>query len=209
MKFMKVKVVNNLSKKIPIFVLSSLLLSGGLYWMGKIKVNPKAYERVNLMISSINLNNKLLEEKMMESNKVDVKEINVTFSIYDSSSMSMVYNTVFSEMDCFIFPKTFLDNRIETSYLEYAKIDETVVSNYISSPSFYEYEGNKYGIKVYDSLLKKGWCDSIIRYFNDSFNEDYYLFFNKKSVNLGEMNDSSFDSALDFMKAMKEYEEEK
>ena len=203
---MKVKAINNISKKIPVFILSTLLLSGGLYWAGKIKTNPKSFERVNVLVSSLNLNNKILEEKMMSSNKIDVKQINVSFAIYGSSSMGMVYNTVFEEMDCFIFPKTFLDENIASNYLEYAKINTEVITNYISDPIFYEYEGNKYGIKVYDSSNKKGWCDSIIKYSDDSFNDDYYMFFNKKSVNLGDMTGSAYDNALDFMKAMKEYE---
>ena len=109
-------------------------------------------------------------------------------------------------MDVLIFPKSFLDENIESNFKTYAKLSQEIISNYITDASYYEYDGNKYAVKVFDSTSKKGWCDSIISYGNDLFNEDYYMFFNKKSVNLGELNNSKYDNALAFMKAMNEYE---
>lgn len=200
------KLLKLIPKKIYLFIVFPVVFSLILYIGGRIKTNPKEYERVNVLVSALNLNNHLLEEKISETNAVDVKEINVTFSLYNSDSMSLVYNTVFQDTDVFVFPKSFLDANIEANLNKYAKLTGETIAKYIQNPVFYGYEGGKFGVKVFDSATQKGWCDSIISYGNENFNEDYYMFFNRNSVNLGDIVKSDYDNALTFMKAMYEYE---
>ena len=200
------KISNYIKKNFHFFIIIPVLLSGLLYWGAKIKVAPKKHEKIQMFISCVDLNNKALEKAIKDTNKVDVKEINVSFAIYGSSSMNMVYSTVYSEMDVLVLPKTFLDENIEHYYPYYTKLDESVISSYVGDVDYYTYGENKYALKIYDSATKSGWCDSIIKYEKDGFNEDYYMFFVFKSVNLGELSKSKSNHALEFMKAMKEYE---
>ena len=200
------KLTNFLLKKLYLFLIIPGLLAVFCYFVGNIKVRPKEYEKVDVLVSCVDLNNKLLEEGIGNTGKVNVKEINVNFAIYGSESMSLVYNTIYKEMDVLIFPKTFLDQIIEANAKYYAKLDEEVISEYVSDVTYYEYNQEKYAIKIYDATSKSGWCDTIINYSNDNFNEDYYMFFVNNSVNLGKLKGSKYDNALTYMKAMAEYE---
>ena len=67
------------------------------------------------------------------------------------------------------------------------------------------YDGVAKGFKVYDHVKDEGILKDYITYSNDDYKSDYYLFFQFKSINIGEMNSvSKTNNALKVIKELME-----
>ena len=78
----------------------------------------------------------------------------------------------------------------------------------ITSQDIYINQDVKCGIKIYSKDTHSGMLDNFITYNNDDSEEDYYMFINRKSLHLGEFNDSPYNGAISVLKGLLNDEKE-
>lgn len=161
-----------------------------------IKTNPSKLEKVNFFLGTYDALTSDLDKELESQSSDDIKQINITFSFYGSSSFEYVYETTRSEMDFYILPLSFLNSN-ESRYVYFADLNEAYLNEYFGTElSYLHYDATTVGIKVYDHLTKEGYFKDYVTYATGSSEEDFYLFYNRQSQNLGNINESKTDHAL-------------
>ncbi len=167
-----------------------------------IKTSPSKLEKINFFLGTYDALVTNLDKELEEKSSKDIKQINITFSFYGSSSFSYVFETTKQEMDFYILPSSFVGD-IEAMYLHFQTLDESYLNEYFESElSYLSFENSIKGIKVYDHILKDGYFKDYVTYSNQLSEDDYYLFYNYKSPNLGNLNEGKTDHALSVSKIL-------
>ena len=167
------------------------------------KCAPKKEEKIEIFIGAKECNTVALIETLNANRADDVITVNVNFHYRTHSNFTYIYSSFRSEMDIFILPSEYLKNNedIVTDYSASIKKDE--FEQYFGLAPTYYIKGEFYkGIKIYDSASNEGFLKEEIIYCDENYNSDYYLFFGYNSVNLGFLNDSVTDNALELVRTI-------
>ena len=161
---------------------------------------PINEETMTIFVASESYDLKHLKEALDKEKPSYLREINFIGVKSNTSTFDdrfKVYGT--DNSDIIILPKSKIDDSTVMRY--YASFSEEYISNFISEPSFYvvEEDQRNYGILVH----QKGEENSLITYKSEEFDDDYYAFFIKNSVHIGELNNSSFTTAFNFVNIIK------
>lgn len=178
------------------YLLWALGAAGLSVWLLSIKTAPKANEKVQLLLSGYGYDKTALAAALDGKKPAGIKEISFRFAETDSSSYDLVYDSYGrSSADLLILPNSKINSN--KCLYDFQRIKEADASSLFGEVSYYEDGGYTYGIKVYDSLTGEGWADELIAYAKDGVTgEDYYLFFNRGSVNTGILGDKEDAGAL-------------
>lgn len=178
-----------------LFVLvSSIIWSMAVVFYTK----DKKKEIVSIWVASYDANVSELTNKL-EDNKPDyLKHVRLTFFNRDSQLLSLAYNSMAVSYDMVVLPETF-SGKVALART-YSILDADYLEQSIPSIEYYETNDNKYGIKIYDKNTED---NSLITYAKDGFEkENYYVFLNKKSLHMGEINKSQYDGGIQVLKTL-------
>ena len=184
-----------------------------------VKVAPKEHERVDFFIGANNAKVSEIENKLNENLPEGIVTVSPKFHYVDADNFNYIFSSYKETVDFYILPMNFvrdnkslatgsaqnLDRSVEylNSYLgktlEYCTFPDSDMKTYVK------------GFKVYDYIKDEGILKNYITYnlpeTKVEEKSDYYLFFNFKSINCGEVNNNSkTDNALKIIKRMFEYE---
>ncbi len=158
-------------------------------WIAGLITRPTAKEKLSVFVCSENCGQEELVSKLQSVRPEYVEELGFKW-VGTSDSMFKVYYDAFAvyESDVIIMPA---DKLSEVSYVDFYELDEEVAERLFGVCEFYKTENRAaYGIKI-DAEKSLG---------KQTENAVYYLFFNKKSLHLGELSGSRLDGAITFAK---------
>ena len=171
-----------------------------IFWLVIIDalVAVKPEHKLGIFIGAYGISTALDEniEKPSDIEEIEIFDVNINedyyfviFSAYASSGdfdFSIVNEKQFRESDI--------------QY--YLTLDEQMLVDYFGKQEYYYVNDRIYGIKIYDGKTKAGILNDFIKYDFEGQNEDYYLFFYKDSIHLGELNSSVDDKAIQTIKSI-------
>ena len=166
------------------------------------KTNPSKTEKVNFFLGTYDAKASKLDEKLESMKLSSIKQINITFSYYGSSSFSYVFQTTREEMDFYILPISFV-NGDENLANHFSILDTNYLDNYFNlTLNYLSLKEKTRGIKIYDHESKQGFFKDYVTYESDTNEEDFYIFFNYKSPNFDKINNGQTSHALYIIKLM-------
>ena len=160
----------------PFYLLAGILVAFGINFIFGITHRLPAYKTLTIFVSGEIIDHKKLEEEML--NKYKEKELK-SFTSYTSDPSDPNYYTRLSVLgynssDVLIIPESKIDNNVSSFALN---IDENLANSYYQGFTFFNQNGENYGIKLNKEKIKDNMYLT---------NEDYYLFLNGRSETLGE-----------------------
>lgn len=159
-------------------------------WLVDLLIKPSNKEQVGIFVCSEICNQEELAEKLQKYRPDYVRQLNFKWVSPDDSLFAVYYDAfAVDASDVIVMPENKLN---EFSWVDFLELDTEEVELYYGSEFNYYYadDGKAYGIEI----------DS--RQFQTTGEVSYYMFFNKKSLHLGEWIGSSLDGALILAKVL-------
>ena len=180
-------VISKLTSKWYYFLVSLIIISVSFSLLINTISTPKRNESVTLFIASNGVGESF-ERKINEDLPDYLMKVFINAKNENDQYVGQSFATSGIQLsDAFILPNNFLDAS-EYSSLCY-DLDTSYINEYCNYNFEYIYYDNKaYGIKMYDKNSRNGLAKKYISY---STNHDYYMFFNKSSLQLGKLNDTN------------------
>lgn len=163
--------------------------------------SPRKENKVEMLIGAKECDTSRLVDYVSKGKQDYIYQIEA--SCYESNSNTFLtyYVNTLGSMDITIIPESiFTIGAFTSNIAKYAELKLNVINKYmdLSSCSFFENNGKKYGIKIYDFESKKGKLTDYIKYEECS----YYLFISASSLHGGELNNSAHDGIFDIVKSI-------
>lgn len=170
------------------------------------KTAPKEDERVSFFVGAIDTKKDDLEAKLDSKCDDDILAIYYHFHNIYASNFTFIYSSFRENCDFFILPINYVNDYKGATINYSANLDIEYLNDYFDTKLEYcLYDGVAKGFKVYDHVKDEGILKNYITYLNDDYKSDYYLFFQFKSINIGEMNSvSKTNNALKVIKELME-----
>lgn len=181
-------------------LVSSLIFTVASYIVFDTLSKPRIQNKVEILIGAEINNKKEMENEFLSYCNDDIYKINITALEADSDLFLNYYTASISNVDLLILPSFFLEkNGFKQNLNQYLNLDEELLEEktQINEFSFYKVENLNKGILIYKQDDKKGYLDEEIKY-NDEFS--YYLFLNKNSHHVGELNNKNSNACFDIIK---------
>ena len=158
---------------------------------------PKKEKTVRIFIAAFEVDDTALKERLSTDKSDYLKNVD----IYALSPALPQFYTLFEthgllDSDVLILPENVYT---EGDYFtQFARIiDKEYFAGFYSGAVYLEKDGKAYGIKVFDGITKTGIAEDYVSYTYENFkNEDYFLFFNKRSLHTGKLSESELDGAI-------------
>ena len=122
-----------------------------------------------------------------------IKSFNVEVFDQDGTYYGAYFNTYGKESDLVTLTQKFADICECDSY--FVRLDEEKVKALLGDVEFYYYNGEAYGIKIFDKETKNGMATDYIKYFQEGMEENVYMFFGKNSKHIGDFSINSLDNS--------------
>ena len=167
------------------FLVIFFVVSVAFYYLFDVIKNPSYDERINMFIAINYVDSNKMEKDLYEGfDDTQIKEISVDYSDPNDNYFNMVYQTRgLVNTDILILPVSLLKDTMYSQY--FSAIDDNIIKQYTEKTvSYASYENVNYGIDV----------TTFIAAYNNEINEDYYMFFNKKSNKIGALSEKESDN---------------
>lgn len=166
------------------------------------KDKPK--EVVTMWILSYGINEEELVNKLESSKPEYLKHVRVNFVDRNDQFANIKYQGLGIDCDIVILPESYINGT--STLASFINLDTEFIKNNIGDVEFYNIESRTFGIKIFDKTSDD---DELIKYKDDSDeteDDNYYVFLNKKSLHMGSLNNSNFDGGIDVLRMLLEYE---
>lgn len=196
----KINFKNYFFNNLFFILIASLIFTVSSYIVFDTLSKPRIQNKVEILIGAEINNKKEMENEFLSYCNDDIYKINITALEADSDLFLNYYTASISNVDLLILPSFFLEkNGFKQNLNQYLNLDEELLEEktQINDFSFYEVENLNKGILIYKQDDKKGYLDEDINY-NNKFS--YYLFLNKKSYHIGELNNKKSNACFDIIK---------
>ncbi len=169
-----------------------ILIPIGVSYLTYVVNLPRNEETISIFIASCSTNVKELRAELEEEKPQYLRQISIKSYVYDDKDFSQYYNYFgCQDVDIVVLPESKISSGTVLS--NYKKLDASLESD---AASYYYPEGSS---SAYGKLIhKKGEENGLITYKDDNHDEDYYLFYGKNSLHLGEMSGTNWNTALTF-----------
>lgn len=171
-----------------------------IFWLVIIDmlVAVKPENKIGIFIGSYGIAQELDDhiDKPLEIEEIEIYDLNINEDYY-----FVIFSAYASNRDfdfSIVNEKQFRESDIQY----YLSPDEETLVNYFGEQEYYLVNDNIYGIKIYDGKTKEGILNDLIAYDGEESEDDYYLFFHKDSIHLGELNSSVDDKAIQIIQNM-------
>lgn len=190
-------IVRNIFKKWYIYLAVILVSSFAMIYMVKLIDMPRNEETISLFVGACDFDSSKLYNKLDANKPNYLREIDIKEAIYYSNDFDYFYSAQGKEnTDIIILPLSKCSEKIIKSY--YTVLDTQYVEETLSSVTYYESSDNyKYGIKIRNKGDKN---NNLIAYYDETHDEDYYMFFGRSSLHAGKNNNSNWNTSLAFAK---------
>lgn len=164
-----------------------------------IVIAPKKNERIEIFIGSYGVSSEINEAVEKPSY---IEELVFTDVMIGESYYFILFSSYASSEDVDLFIVKESQFR-ESDIQYYQKLSSEDIEKNFGVFEYFTVNDDIYGIKIYDSKTKTGLLSDYIKYIEDGEKEeDYYLFFSKHSIHLGELNDSQYDGVIQILKQL-------
>ncbi len=168
---------------------------------------PRDEEIIRIFIGSNTADNPILYKTLNEDRPDYLRKIEIRSASYSSNDFGTMYNYYGKrDVDMVILPSSMIYESVVRSY--YQKIDHNYVAHYVNEPSYYDSEDHDhYGILVHSKEAEVE--NQIIGFDKDGKEkEDYYCFFGKGSLHIGDYSKSRYNTAFEFVRKIIDYPNE-
>ncbi len=169
-----------------------------IFWLivVDVLVAVKPENKIGIFIGAYGISQKLDEciDKPAEIEEIEIYDVNINEDYYFVIFSAYISNCDFSIVN----EKQFRESDIQY----YLDLEEDKILSYFGEQEYYFVNDKIYGIKIYDGKTKVGILNDLITYDGEESEDDYYLFFNKDSMHLGELNSSVDDKAIQVIQSM-------
>lgn len=158
------------------FLVIFFVVSVAFYYLFDVIKNPSYDERINMFIAINYVDSNKMEKDLYEGyDDTQIKEISVDYSDPNDNYFNMVYQTRgLVNTDILILPISLLKDTMYSQY--FSAIDDNIIKQYTDNNiNFVNSENVNYGINV----------TNFIASYTNEINDEYYMFFNKKSNKIG------------------------
>lgn len=180
--------LSHLKRYWAIYLSSSLAITMAFLLGGTYLGKTKEEEKVDILLVADSYNSKQWGSYLSSIKPSYLKEINYRFLASGDSMLPSILSTFGEvEADLFFFPEDVLKT-VKCSSLMLPLDEEKAKSAFGDEATFYEDEGNKYGVKIADK---------------DCFSSDssFYACFRATSLHLGSLGNASYDGDIEIVKA--------
>ena len=171
-----------------------------IFWLVIIDmlVAVKPENKIGIFIGSYGILQEIDDhiEKPHEIEEIEIYDLNINEDYY-----FVIFSAYASNRDfdfSIVNEKQFRESDIQY----YLILDEDTLVGYFGEQEYYFVNNQIYGIKIYDGETKTGILNDLITYDAEESEDDYYLFFHKDSIHLGELNSSVDDKAIQIIRNM-------
>lgn len=158
------------------FLVIFFVVSVAFYYLFDVIKNPSYNERINVFIAINYVDSNKMEKDLYEGyDDTQIKEISIDYSDPNDNYFNMVYQTRgLVNTDILILPISLLKDTMYSQY--FSAIDDNIIKQYTDNNiNFVNSENVNYGINV----------TNFIASYTNEINDEYYMFFNKKSNKIG------------------------
>lgn len=202
----KFNLKDNFRKSIFLIVTSSLAVSIFSYIIFDTLSKPRLQNKIQVLIGADVKNKKGFDEYFLDACNDDIYTVDSTFLDASQNLFTSYYSTTIDSLDLSILPSSLFDKNI-FNISKYFSLSEELLKDKtgLTDFSYFSKDEKNYGIKIYDKATKKGYLKDYIDYSDD----DYYLFINKSSYHVGELNkkNDTSNACFDIIKEIYTYEE--
>ena len=155
-------------------------------WLFSVKTAYKEDETVYIFFGTYTCDESGMKDRLYVDKPDKIKNIVVYNVAPNDEYFDVFYQTrCLTEADIIVLPESKCDKNSYKS--NFCPLDTEYIESYLGNCEYSERDGVKYGIKVFDKESLFGVATGYIDYTARKDAEDYYLFFNKKSLHLGEL----------------------
>ncbi|MBO6280632.1 MAG: hypothetical protein J6M95_03525 [Bacilli bacterium] len=127
-----------------------------------------------------------------------LKHIRLTFNNYENELTKISFDGLGSNYDLAILPESFL-SKVAVQRI-YTKLDSNLVDTILGEQIYYQMDEYNYGIEIFN---KSDDDNGLITYTKEGIEpENYYIFINKNSLHMGEINNSKHDGGISIIKTL-------
>ena len=173
-----------------------------IFWLVVVDmlVAVKPENKIGIFIGAYGISQALDEqiEKPDGIEEIEIFDLNINEDYY-----FVIFSAYASNRDfdfSIVNEKQFRESDIQY----YLTLNEETLVDYFGEQEYYCVNDQIYGIKIYDGETKKGILSDLVTFEGEDLNDDYYLFFHKDSVHLGNLNSSRDDKAIQIIQSMLE-----
>lgn len=127
-----------------------------------------------------------------------LKHVRLTFNDYENELTKISFDGLGSNYDLAILPESFLSKvAIERMYVQ---LDNVIIDTILGEQTYWQTNEYNYGIEIFN---KSNDDNGLITYTKEGIEpENYYIFINKNSLHMGEINNSKYDGGLSVIKTL-------
>ena len=160
------------------------------------KDKPK--EVVTIYVLSYGCESDNLASKLEEVKDDYLRHVRVNYDDRTNPYVNIKYQGLGTSCDIVIVPESFIESMGVESV--YSSLDKDYMTSIFGELEYYTIDEKYYGIKLFD---KNSEDNGYIKFkLEDTEDENYYIFLNKKSLHMGEINNSDMDGAIKILKEL-------
>lgn len=181
---------NKIVKNWPVFLFLIALTSGLFCYLTSQKTKPTRSEKIVGYVSALEVNNKEIVSSINQVKSDVIRKVEIKSNDVTKSDSVRYFDAISTSVDFYIIPETYMNVSYKRA-IKYTIEEINEVIPYSVETTLYAYEGNNYGIKIYDKETKVGKLTNFITYNNETFNENYYLVLSNsaKLIDMNKEND--------------------
>ena len=190
------KIFANLLKKLWIYILVILGATIISCYSIDLIVKPRNEQTISMFVVSDSYDISSFEQKIWEKAPDYLLEIIPYVYTRESENLMYLYSTFgYSLADIVILPNNMVDNNIVKQ--SYEIINDNIINIWFKTMDGYFVDNNRYGIKIHNA----GTQDNNLLVYSNSVekDEDYYAFFKKNSLHIGELSGSIFNTSFEII----------
>lgn len=194
--------LEHLTERWYVYVLWAVFAVITCIWIFSMVTSAGKAKKITVFVSGYECNVKGLHDKLSEELPQGIEEIAVRYALVSDVNYGVYYSTVaLVDSDIIILPESRVFG--DDCEAKFCALSLALAREYFGENEYYFVGGNAYGIRVYDKTTGSGACKDYITYSRaGNAEENYWLFFNKSSMHLGEFAGSESNSAVTVAKRL-------
>lgn len=165
-----------------------------IFWLVvvDILVAVKPENKIGIFVGAYGVSQSIEEQidKPDGIEKIEIYDLNINEDYY-----FVIFSAYASNRDfdfSIVNEKQFRESDIQY----YLSLNQETIVDYFGEQEYYYVNNQIYGIKIYDGETKQGILNDLIDFDGENLTDDYYLFFHKDSLHLGNLNSSNDNKAI-------------
>lgn len=192
------KTIRNIARYWYVYIVAIVAgVIGSIYYCEFINM-PRKQETISLFVSSYSNDPTNLHKFLNEKKPDYLREINITMISPKSGDFDFfMVNKGLGKADIFILSESYLFEDLTNK--QFANLNEEYLNTYFT----YSTDESGKGILIHSAGSED---NDLMTFHNDKYDENFYLFYRKNSLHIGELGKKKWDTAIAFTKELLNYE---